>query len=241
VHWHIPDDNTSIYSTPVWSPDGNSLLFLSNMRGSYDIFALSLESHRLHLSDAHQITTGFIVGVMDWSPDGQQVVFSSGQQFVSDLYLVNVDGTRLRRFTDDRSHYFQPSWSPNSDTILFASDRNQQTQTDIFTLDLSRNIINALVIDSQRLLRSPKWSSDGTRIAFAGESFIFIADTNGEITQTISTPFTVDYVTWSPDDTQIMFTENLYGGVYTVLLEDETVTELFDRRRGIYQPDWRPR
>ncbi len=60
-------------SSPVWSPDGKSLVFLSSRSGESQIYLLSLEG-----GDAKQLThlsTG--VDIVKWSPDGKMLLLTS--------------------------------------------------------------------------------------------------------------------------------------------------------------------
>jgi len=59
--------------------------------------------------------------------------------------------------------------------------------------------------------RSPRWSHDGTRIAFVSDReegskiFVHFVD-DGQLVQVTNTPKSASAIAWSPDDTQIAFT-----------------------------------
>jgi Tol biopolymer transport system component len=66
--------STSLNDYPVWSPDGDRLVYSSNQAGSLDLYvketaASSQESGTVVLKNSHQKRA------MDWTPDGRQVVF----------------------------------------------------------------------------------------------------------------------------------------------------------------------
>ncbi|MCP4633189.1 MAG: hypothetical protein GY855_09715 [candidate division Zixibacteria bacterium] len=80
----------------------------------------------------------------------------------------------------------------------------------------------------------PRFSPDGTRIAYTGlwnnEPNLFLVDINGSDKQHIETGLFGDYhISWYPDGTKIFFdcrhpiTEN--GNIYSVQISDESVTE----------------
>src|SRR5579864_7194890 len=60
-------------SSPVWSPDGKSIAFLSSRSGNSQVYLLSMEG-----GEAHQFThlsTG--ADLVKWSPDGKTIAFTS--------------------------------------------------------------------------------------------------------------------------------------------------------------------
>lgn len=60
-------------SSPVWSPDGSTIAFLSSRSGEAQVYLLSLEG-----GEAQRLTklsTG--AGLVKWSPDGQTIAFTS--------------------------------------------------------------------------------------------------------------------------------------------------------------------
>ncbi|TDM08211.1 MAG: peptidase S41 [Ideonella sp. MAG2] len=84
---------------PVWSPDGQTLAYASDLHGSFDIMLVSAQggpSRRLTAHSAAELPTSF-------TPDGRHVLFSAARadsvrniQFpsraVTELYKVSVEG-----------------------------------------------------------------------------------------------------------------------------------------------------
>jgi dipeptidyl aminopeptidase/acylaminoacyl peptidase len=61
-------------SSPVWSPDGKTIAFLSSRSGTSEVYLLSMEG-----GEAEQLTrisTG--ADIVKWSPDGKTIAFTSG-------------------------------------------------------------------------------------------------------------------------------------------------------------------
>jgi len=61
-------------SSPVWSPDGKTIAFLSSRSGTSQVYLLSMEG-----GEAEQLTklsTG--ADIAKWSPDGKTIAFTSG-------------------------------------------------------------------------------------------------------------------------------------------------------------------
>src|SRR6266852_4572481 len=60
-------------SSPVWSPDGKTLAFLSSRSGDSQVYLLSMEGGESHALT--KISTG--ADIVKWSPDGKTIAFTS--------------------------------------------------------------------------------------------------------------------------------------------------------------------
>jgi dipeptidyl aminopeptidase/acylaminoacyl peptidase len=61
-------------SSPVWSPDGKMIAFLSTRAGESQVYLLSMDGGEAHPWTS--ISTG--VDIVKWSPDGKTLAFTSG-------------------------------------------------------------------------------------------------------------------------------------------------------------------
>src|SRR6266571_4559375 len=60
-------------SSPVWSPDGKTLAFLSSRSGDSQVFLLSMDGGEAHALT--KISSG--ADIVKWSPDGKTIAFTS--------------------------------------------------------------------------------------------------------------------------------------------------------------------
>src|SRR5882757_3213903 len=60
-------------SSPVWSPDGKTLAFLSSRNGDSQVYLLSMEGGEAHALT--KLSTG--ADIVKWSPDGKTIAFTS--------------------------------------------------------------------------------------------------------------------------------------------------------------------
>src|SRR5216684_3570535 len=60
-------------SSPVWSPDGKTLAFLSSRNGDSEVYLLSMEGGESHALT--KLSTG--ADMVKWSPDGKTIAFTS--------------------------------------------------------------------------------------------------------------------------------------------------------------------
>jgi Tol biopolymer transport system component len=110
---------------PEYSPDGQSIVFMSNRSGSCEIWRCDSDgSHPFRLTSFG----GPEGGAPRWSPDGRQIAFDSRPEGHTDIYVVSVEGEPPRRLTTQSSDDWVPSWSRDGRWIYFTSDRGGDCQ-----------------------------------------------------------------------------------------------------------------
>jgi len=115
---------------PMWtfvSRDGRTLLFNNATTGARNLWTMPLDRS----TPPRQITMieGDNVMHSSLSPDGSRVAFASRARGHSDIWTQNVDGSDLRQLTDDEAPDAWPVWSPDGQSIVFASLHERQWET----------------------------------------------------------------------------------------------------------------
>src|SRR5262245_21374961 len=128
-----------------------------------------------HPFGVHDMVRMQRVGEPQPSPDGQSVVFTvrawdpETNKATTNLWLMSVDGSNLRQLTSAKNQAAtSPTWSPDSRTIAFVSNRGGSQQ--IWTIATSGGEavqLTELSVD----VDNPRWSPDGSRIAFSAEVY----------------------------------------------------------------------
>ncbi|MDI6870784.1 MAG: hypothetical protein QME79_05350 [Bacillota bacterium] len=153
---------------PVWSPDGQKMLFMSNADGGdWDIFVMNADG-----SSPVNLTSGYngYDGFPDWSPDGQRIVFMSDRADPKrDLFLMNADGSAPAVFEASAGYDEQPSWSPDGQRILFCSTPGAFPY-DLWVKSVDGLAKTNLTSGSPASERAPRWSPDGSQIVYADHS-----------------------------------------------------------------------
>lgn len=114
------------------------------------------------------------VGSPSVSPDGTRVVFSVTEPSyveadqISDLWIVPADGSAPpRRLTSTMGGESDVAWSPDSRRIAFVAKREGDDVNQIYVMSLDGG--DPVRITSLPLAaRTPRWSPDGSMIAFQG-------------------------------------------------------------------------
>jgi hypothetical protein len=107
---------------PEVSPDGRSVVFVTNELGNNDLVLMPLAGGPLRVLLAGK--NGEQVYGPRWSSDGRKLVFSrwvaGGRR---DIYLLQLDSGRLQQLTDDRALDLDPVFSADGRRVYFSSDR----------------------------------------------------------------------------------------------------------------------
>ncbi|MDX9856471.1 MAG: hypothetical protein RBT76_01635 [candidate division Zixibacteria bacterium] len=170
-----------------FSPDGRSLAFVAKSGGTDGIYLYSLDNDDIYLRKRFDYYN--IVGPA-WSPDGTKIAFAALDGHKRDLYVWDITADRVTQITDDRFDDSDPTWLPNSNELIFSSDRPHPANPVLNAVghpqrDEAEGMPGGFVYGSYNLFRVtletrrvspvdvgpgpntvPKVSADGTKLAF---------------------------------------------------------------------------
>lgn len=101
---------------PVYSPDGDEILFSSNRSGNLDLWSLTPATgatRRLTGDDGEDWDPAFL-------PDGR-IVWSSNRSGAFEIWVAERDGSAPRQVTFDRSQAENPTTTPDGTWIIYNS------------------------------------------------------------------------------------------------------------------------
>ena len=129
LDWHTVD------SSPVWSPNGDRIAFVSGRGGDgFGVYVMNADGggvERLTYDEDFNL-------LPSWSPEGNRIAFvSGGLDFFGDMgiYVMNADGGGVERLTDKESPDSSTAWSPDGGRIAFASNRDGDSGIYIMNAD----------------------------------------------------------------------------------------------------------
>lgn len=111
-----------------------------------------------------------------WAPDSKEVVYS----MAGSLWRQKIDSTTAQQITNGPGYDYQPDWSPDGKTVVYAS--YQQDAVELWLLELGTGKMSQLT-SGGAVNVEPRWSPDGKKIVFVSTAYnkrfhIFVADVN---------------------------------------------------------------
>jgi Tol biopolymer transport system component len=188
---------------PVWSPDGQKLLFVSHRSGNPDIFVMDANGDNVRqLTDSEREDFD-----PEWSLDGCQIVYTStrifgGGYWEADVFLMNADGSNKRNLTDNQdTDNGAPSWVSDGQEILYLSNHIGET-FHMVIMDLNGNILRSFDKSKEFVSISP----DGMWVLYISRDIhdLYLMDIFGQDTRKITSKTGRPY-TWLPDGSKFAF------------------------------------
>ena len=210
---------------PTWSPDGNKIAFLSNRnKDRQQIWVIGADG-----KNPMRLTDGLRDYHPDWSPDGTKIVYHAPPAGIT---VIDADGKNKKVLENDGGGF--PSWSPDGKRIVYAHGQ-------IYVMDADGRNSKQLTHDVG-FKRMPRWSHDGTRIAYLANNRIWVMDSNGKNERRLTNVNSDEHPTWSPDSESIAFhsiVRDSVWGIYVVDVTNGAVDALLtDPASFNREPDW---
>ena len=120
--------------SPVISPDGQSIAFISNRGGSFDLWLYARGT-----SELRQVTRGAeALGGVSWSGDSKRIAFTTTatSSRTTGIALADVDAGTFRILSEQNDS--NPSLSARGDRVLFVSSREGDQELYMLNLNSGR-------------------------------------------------------------------------------------------------------
>ena len=245
-------DPTYLHTSPVWTPDAGSLVFVSNYEGSRDVYRLQLERTGEARGEPVRMTTGLNAHTVSLGGEASLLAYSVLETSANIWSMTiqergRVSSSSAQRVTEGNQSIEGISVSPDGNWVAFDSDI-EGTQ-DIYRLQLGGT-------ESERLTTDPRddfypaWSHDGSEIAFysfrTGKRDIWIMDADGANQRQVTADSGHNRAPqWSPDGKSIVYHSDKTGRAELFVVSREDVSDRWDTPRqltvdGGFNAAWSP-
>lgn len=227
--------------SPAWSPDGQSLAYVSFENKQSEIYVQTLATGARRRVSAR----AGINGAPAWSPDGTTLALTlSRKDGDVDVYTLNLATQMLTRMTFDPAIDTEPSWSSDGRKLYFNSDRAGGPQ--IYEIDVSNPNRATRVTFEGGYNARPRVSPDGKQLAVVyldrGNYRIATVDLASKAVQVLSQGRQDESPSFAPNGATVIYaTQNRGRGMLATVSIDGRVQQTLAATSGdVREPVWSP-
>lgn len=225
--------------SPVWSPDGTKLAYVSFEARKPVIFTQNLITRERKLVANFKGSNS----APAWSPDGSRLAVALTRDGLTQIYIINADGSGLRRVTNSTGIDTEPRFSPDGNWLYFTSDRSGGPQ--IYKISINGGDAQRVTFNGSYNI-SPRISPDGTVLAYIsrreGKFQLYTLDLNSGQELRLSDSSKDESPSFAPNGKYIIYaTESSRRGALTVVSTDGRVKQSLSMQVGdVREPSWGP-
>jgi TolB protein len=233
--------STEPLMSPAWSPDGQSLAYVSFESKASAIFVQTLRTGERKRVSAR----AGINGAPTWSPDGKTLALTlSRKDGDVDVYTLNLSSQVLTRMTFDPGIDTEPTWSADGNKLYFMSDRAGGPQ--IYEIEVANPNRATRVSFEGSYNARPRLSPDGKQLAVVhldrGNYRIGVIDLASRGLQVLSQGRQDESPSFAPNGATLIYATQERGrGVLATVSVDGRVQQRLTANTGdVREPVWGP-
>jgi len=212
----VNDDFLNV--SPVWTPDGDGLLFVSNRGGSRDVYQLSIDGDGRPQGAPTRVTTGLNAHTIDLSNEGTRLTYSVFTH-IANIWALDIPRSgevsliQAEPLTNETQIVETAEVSADGRWVVY--DSNREGNQDVFKIPIDGGEPQQLTTHPSDDY-APAWSPDGSEIAFYslrnGNRDLYLMNADGGELQQLTDDVAQDrYPTWSPDGNALVFASDRTG------------------------------
>lgn len=227
--------------SPVWSPDGESLAYVSFETQRAAIYVQTLRTaERRRVSSRQGVN-----GAPAFSPDGRRLALTlSSRDGNLDIHILDLQSGAIERLTDHPAIDTEPVWSADGSRIFFTSDRAGGPQ--IYEMPAEAGARARRVSFQGAYNARPRVSPDGRELAFVtreGAAYrIAKQDLTSGVMQILTNGSQDESPSYSPAGATLIYATRANGRsvLATVSTDGLTRRRLSSERGEVREPTWGP-
>lgn len=151
--------------SPVWSPDGRSVAYVS-----FETSRPAIYLQNLSTGQREQLTEfSGLNGAPAFSPDGQTLALVLSKDGNPEIYTLDLRSRKLTQITNHYAIDTEPSWTGDGEGIVFTSNRGGKPQ--IYKVTLATGRVERLTFDGDYNARG--------RVSRDGRTLVMVHQTGG--------------------------------------------------------------
>ncbi len=225
--------------SPVWSPDGSRVAYVSFEQKKPIIYVHSLATGKRTVIANFKGSNS----APAWSPDGRKLAIVLTKDGNSQIYTVNADGSGLQRLTTSSGIDTEPRFSNDGAFIYFTSDRGGSPQ--IYRMSASGGDVQRISFEGSYNV-TPRPSPDGKSLAYItrrdGNFQLVLMDLASKQVQVLTDSKKDESPSFAPNGSMILIATEIGGrGVLAAVSPDGRIKQRLSVSSGdVREPAWGP-
>ena len=222
--------------SPVWSPDGLKLAYVSFEDKKPVVYVQNLVDGRRQAVAKFRGSNS----APAWSPDGHTLAVALSKDETSQIYLLNLGTMELKRFTHGGALDTEPVFSPDGRWLYFTSDRGGSPQ--IYRKSLDTGETSRITFEGGYNV-SPALSPDGKLLAFVhrrdGLFHVAVMDLSNHQMQVLTDTAYDESPSFAPNGRLILYATLVNGrGVLATVSVDGKIKQRLSQSGDLREPTW---